>query len=511
MIVKGNEHVPALRIEGLVKSFGPNTVLREVGLTVQPGEIRALLGMNGSGKSTLIKIISGYHLAESGSVNVAGTRRDVTSSSTTPTNVRFVHQDLGLVTNLSAADNMALAWGYPRRHGGLIAWSRARRDARRALVALGYDFDPARPVGSLTAAERAGTAIARALGGPGDAALLILDEPTAALPANETSRLFDAVRRLAEQGTAVLYVTHHLDEVFALAHRVSVLRNGAMVIDDEVSQHDHESLVEAMSGRELRPSMERSASAATPTSGTPALTISGLSTHRLRGIDLTARTGEIVGVAGITGSGREDFAAAVMGTLPRAGDVMVGDVVIPPDRPDRSVAAGMGCIPANRFEHALLPTMSVTENLTITDLRTFSRRGIVRRQPEQFTAQQAVQRLAVTPPAPSMPVGLLSGGNQQKVVLARWLALGTRPVIVLDEPTQGVDVEARVTIYRELREAKTTSAIVVSSSDSDELAAICDRVVVLRNGIVAAEFHTPLDAHEIEAAALSSTLARSAP
>jgi ribose transport system ATP-binding protein len=397
---------------------------------------------------------------------------------------------------------MALASGYPRTRVGTIDWRRARQQARRSLEALGYDFDPALAVSQLRPVERAGTAIARAVSDSGDPVkLLVLDEPTAALPTHECETLFDAVRRLARNGTAVLYVTHHLDEVFTLADRVSILRNGRIVDDAPVRDRTPDMLIEAMSGRPIPAERGHRASTA---SGPASLRVRALRTNRLAGIDLSAAPGEIVGVAGITGSGRDEVGPALMGTIPREGEVRVSDVLVPPLRPHRAVAAGMACIPADRVGDALLPTMTVKQNITIAGLRSLAGRRLVRPRLEARAASSLVGQLSVRPAMPGMPIVALSGGNQQKVVLGRWLSL-SQVVFVLDAPTQGVDVEARAIVYRELRKASARSAVLVCSSDSDELAELCDRVLVIRNGRAAAELSAPISAAEIDAIALGSS------
>ncbi|OHV58631.1 hypothetical protein BCD48_42435 [Pseudofrankia sp. BMG5.36] len=416
--------------------------------------------------------------------------------------MRFVHQDLGLAANLSAVDNMALGFRYPRTKLGTVAWGRARRDARRSLEELGYNFDPSQTIDRLNPVERTGTAIVRALAGTDESVrLLVLDEPTAALPATECARLFDAVQRLADRGVAVLYVTHHLDEVFELAHRVSVMRNGRMVDDSAVADRTHDQLVEMMAGRPVTKEAARRGESAAQ--GAATLSVTGLRTGRLAGVDLHASVGEIVGIAGITGSGRDEVVPAIMGVIPREGEIRTGGRVVPPRRPHRAVASGIACVPANRIDDGLLPFMSIKDNLTIAGLRAFAGRGFIRREAEARSAGAWIARMAVRPGIPALPVIVLSGGNQQKVVLGRWLAT-EHTVLVLDEPTQGVDVESRVSVYRELREATCRLAVLICSSDSEELAQLCDRVLVLRRGRIVAELTAPTSAGEIDAIALGS-------
>jgi ribose transport system ATP-binding protein len=475
---------PALLLRNVSKRFGPQVALDSVDLEIRRGEIQALVGQNGSGKSTLVKIVAGYHEPDDGSgAEIAGVPFRLGSAvAAREAGIRFVHQDLGLVERLSVSDNFGLD---RTTNGGLLRPIHRRAeqaDAQAALAALGYDLAPTALVASLAESERTAVAIARALDQFDKGSLLVLDEPTATLPGPEAARLFTALRRVAAGGTAILFISHHLDEVLGLADYVTVLRDGRRVATTHVGELSHDSLVELLLGRELRrasPSHER---AAESTGSRPEFEVRGLFGASLAALDFDARAGDIIGVAGLTGSGREEVAGLLSGRLPRGGDVRIAGRAVAPGDPEAAVHAGICSVPSDRLAQALLPKASVRENVTLADLTPFWRGLRLRRKLERRMAREWVTKLDVRPPEPERSVLELSGGNQQKVVLARWLRVAPA-VIVLDEPTQGVDVGSKADIHRLVDEAAGAGAVVVvCSTDADELARLCGRVIVLRRG-----------------------------
>ncbi|TDW24218.1 sugar ABC transporter ATP-binding protein [Kribbella kalugense] len=476
-----------LEVAAVSKRFGTHLVLDDLDLTVRPGEVHALVGHNGSGKSTLVKILAGFHQPERGArgrVNGSGfTLGDVRSARTA--GLRFVHQDLGLVETMSALDNVTLGHPYPHRQFGAIDWPRARKEAGALLASLGYDIDPRTPVCELSLADRTGIAIARALrGSTTGGRILVLDEPTAALPATGVHELFEVVTRLSASGAGVLYISHHLDEVFTIADRVTVLRDGRQVATRPTSEIDESQLVELMIGHDVR--LHRRHSPA-PRARRAALRVQDLGASQLSGIDFQIKPGEIVGVAGVAGSGRDELASALFGTAPRRGEVVLDGKPLPAGRPDLSIRRGLGLLAADRAVTGLVPTMSVRQNLTLPKLRS-SRRGLfLSRRTEEHESARWLDQLGVKLRHSSQPITELSGGNQQKVLLGRWLRAGPA-VLILDEPTQGVDVGAIESIYTVIREhAERGTAYLVCSSDADELISLCDRILVLRRGRIAAE------------------------
>jgi ribose transport system ATP-binding protein len=480
-------HVPSvLTIRGLSKTFPGTKALDRVDYDLRPGEVHALVGQNGCGKSTLIKVLAGYHQPDPGTeILLAGEPVDLHDTiASRDAGFRFVHQDLGLVETLSTVDNLTLGRELDTAFGGRIRWGAERRDAERRMHALGYDFDVRRPVRDLGAAERTGIAIARALWDWEDARVLVVDEPTASLPREEVKTLFEALDRVRRRGLGVIYVSHRLDEIFTICDRVTVLRDGKRVGTWEVAELDQDGLVALMvGGEELRPPHDRVFEDAREVA---------LEARQLRGlevdnIDIEARRGEVVGIAGLTGSGREEVLPLLFGVASRGGEVKVDGQSVPSD-PRGAMAAGMALVPADRRGEGAVVGFSVRENCTLTDLKRHSRRGwLLNRSAERAEVNDWVERLDVRPRRPDAVFSTLSGGNQQKVVLAKWLRRKPR-VLLLDEPTQGVDVHAKATIHALAREAAAEGAVVViASSDDSELCDTCDRVLVMRNGAVVAE------------------------
>jgi ribose transport system ATP-binding protein len=476
---------PALEVRGLSKVFASQRALDDVDLTVEPGEIRALLGQNGSGKSTLIKILSGFYKPGGGTVSVAG--QDLAFGnpvSAERAGLRFVHQDLGLVAGLSVIDNLALGHGYSASSRFRIQWRREEAVARSALLTLGFDIDPRRHVSELSVSQRTAVAIARALSPRrGQTVLLVLDEPTANLPSTDADAILRLMQRVSEAGVGVLFVSHHLDELSRVADSVTVLRDGQAVATSAMRDVTQDTLVRLMTGRALRDQAWR-----TSTPGEAVLAVEDLTGDVVRQAGFTVRAGEIVGIAGLTGSGREELAELVYGSRPRRGRITVSGREIPPMAPHVSSALGIGLVPADRHANAILTDGSVRENIGIANPRRHLRRGAISRRSEKRDIGGWLARLAVVPQQTERPASTLSGGNQQKVILARWLRHGSK-VLVLDDPTQGIDIAAKAEIYAQLNEvAASGTAVLLVSSDNEEICLISDRVLVLRSGRFVAEF-----------------------
>ena len=477
--------VDALTVENLSKSFAGNKALDRLTLRIAPGEIHVLVGQNGSGKSTLIKLLSGYHRPDpGGQVLVAGHELHLGAPEQSyRAGCRFVHQDLGLVVTASILDNLSYSAGFPTR-GGTIRWSAARAEAGRLLDNVGLDLDPRRAVSTLTASERTEVAVARAL--RPDAAhpprLLVLDEPTATMPVDEVEHLLATVRTVAASGVAVLLVTHHLDEVFAIANRVTVLRDGRLVATSDIREVDYRGLVTQLVGGEVEDvSRDRDSEVGAERA---ALVVDDLASGPLHGVSFSVSPGEVIGIAGLTGSGRETMLGAIFGAQPRQrGRVVLNASEIPAQRPDVAMGAGIGFLPGDRKVHGGIMPLSAKENLTLTDLRPFWTGGRLRKSRELAETRKWFRDLDIRPADGFTAIlATFSGGNQQKVLFAKWLRKGLR-VFLLDEPTQGVDVGAKADLHRLiLQEAERGMAVVISSTDIDELTALCNRILVLRNG-----------------------------
>lgn len=481
-----------LRLTGLSKTFPGQRALDDVDLDVGSGEIHAFVGHNGSGKSTLIKVLSGYHDPDpgGGELFVDGKRVALGDGAAAHhAGIRFLHQDLGLVEGLTVLENLRL--GPNNYETGLawrINWKRERAAAESLLSRLGLShLSPDDEVNYLSAIERTEVALARALQDTDSVGVLVLDEPTAALPDEQVEHLFDLVRRLASTGVAVIYVSHRLEEVFALADRVTVLRDGHVVRSMPVSNLDQRELAQLIAG-EHGDSGSVARSVQIREVGESRLNFDGVATGaELRGLDLEVRSGEVVGLAGLAGSGVHDVPLVLLGDAPVvSGSLSICSDVITKSDPTHLGANGVAVVTAARTRKQI-PGMNVRENLTIADLRLFWRSGWFRDQPERDHAEALVKDYLIQPSDVERPIETLSGGNQQKVYVARWLR--TRPkVLVMEEPTQGVDVAGSVEIVRFARQAADDGvAVLLCSSDLEDLAGVCDRVVVLRDGRAAAE------------------------
>ncbi len=478
---------PLLRVRNLSKTFGSTRALDGVDLDVGAGEIHALIGQNGCGKSTLIKVLAGFHQAEAGmEIEVAGQAVELgRAADSRNAGFRFVHQDLGLVDTLSTVENLMLGRELATARGGRIRWADECRDVQRRMDELGYRFDVTSAVGGLGAAERTGVAIARALWDWESARVLVVDEPTASLPREEVAILFGALERLRAAGLGVIYVSHRLDEIFEIGDRVTVLRDGRLVGTWNISDIDQDDLVRSMVGNvQLRPPHDRSAPIP---KAEAALGVTGLRGTVVDGVDLEVRRGEVLGIAGLTGSGREEILPLLFGHAARAGDVRLNGRLVPA-HPRGAMRAGLALVPADRRGQGAVFSMSLQQNYGLTDLRPFAKRiGFLSRDRERVECDGWIQRLDVRPARSDAIFASLSGGNQQKIVLAKWLR--RRPaVLLLDEPSQGVDVGAKAVIHALARQVAAEGAsVVIASSDDSELCDTCDRVLVMRDGRIAGE------------------------
>lgn len=475
---------PVLRLRDVSKAYGATQALDRVSFDVRGGAIHALVGENGSGKSTLIKVLAGVVQADAGSVEVKGAAHDATSLSpawSREEGLRFVHQQNSTFPDMTVAENLAIGHGFERGFGGRIKWGAVVGHARGVLERFGIDASPKAYVRDLGPATQMMVAIARALQGQSNssAGILVLDEPTASLPKNEVDFLLDAMRRYATAGQTVVCVTHRLEEVVAVADRATVLRDGKVAGTVERDDLDHGTLVQLMVGRSLVPQVERSAPPAARGDGRPAvLEARGLGWEN--DMDVRLLPGEIVGVAGLLGSGRSGLLRSLFGASGPA-TVMIDGVARQLNSPGDARNAGIVYVPENRGD-AVFADLTVSENMSIADLDRYSHLGHINRRAEKAGATEAMDRFMVRAASLGSSITSLSGGNQQKVVLARWLRRDPR-VLLLDEPSQGVDVGARAEIHSLIRRTVDQgAAALVVSSDAEELTTISDRIIVLREG-----------------------------
>jgi rhamnose transport system ATP-binding protein len=492
---------PALECRDLRKTFAGVPALDQVSFTLAPGEIHALVGENGAGKSTLVKIIAGQQGPDSGQVLVDGAPvKRFSPLAARAHGITMVPQHPDLFHSLTALENLFVG-DWPRGTAGTVAWAQMRRRAEAILEQMDVSLDLQAPVAALSVAERQMLQIARALmagqhaGGPARSPILILDEPTAPLGQEETDSLFALVRRLHERGAGIIYISHRLAEVFELAQTVTVLRDGRLVGSHPVADVTRDSLVSMMVGRQVQadaPAVPAAPSAAAPRpSGPPLLAASSLAVEgRFADASVSVAPGEILGIAGVAGSGRNELLRALAGALPpTSGEIQVAGQSVARPSPRRMRDLGVAFVPADRHHEALVLPMTSRENITLGSLSRFaSRLGLIRRGEEDRAAAELAQRLQVRSAGLENPVSTLSGGNQQKVALASRLATEPR-VLLLEEPTQGVDVGARAEIHRQLRElAASGVGIILVSSDLPELLALSQRVAVMHRGRLVGEF-----------------------
>ena len=476
-------------IQRVSKHFGGVRALREVSLAIAPGEVHALCGENGAGKSTLIEILSGSCRPNAGQVLLAGRRLGLGNvGACEQAGVAVIHQEPVAFGHLSAVDNIFVGRELTLAGGLLLNRRAMRRGASELLADLGGGVDLACPVRCLPPAQRQRVAMARAI--LRDAKLLILDEPTASLSERETAVLFALIRRLRNQGVSVLYVSHRLEEVFALADRVSVLRDGRLVGTRLAGELDRATLIAMMVGPEASESSRLGGDGPAPgKAGEALLEVSGLTRRgAFEDITFTVRAGEVVGLAGLVGAGRSDVARALGGVdEPDGGLVKLAGEILPGGSVRRAIAGGLVLVPEDRHRQGLVLPMSVGANLTLSVLRRLTRMGLTRPARERRMAGRIMGELDIRAESDRAAVSTLSGGNQQKVVLGK--ALAAKPkVLVLDEPTRGVDVAAKAQLHRQIRLlADRGMATLLISSDLPELLSASDRVVVMRAGRITGE------------------------
>ncbi len=474
---------PAVRMTGIRKAFAGTPVLDDVHFEVLPGEVHALVGGNGAGKSTLMKILQGVYQRDAGTIEVFGSALDTSSiQAVRAGGVGMVFQEFSLIPTLTVAQNIFLN-AEPHRVG-LIDEATMRRRASELLARLEVSIDPGVEVGDLPTAQWQLTEIAKALSQ--DARILIMDEPTASLAKHEVDALFELVGRLCGEGIAVIYISHRMDEIYRIADRVTILRNGRNLVTARLDEITPQEIVTGIAGREL------SDQAATGSrrqhdvmQGRVLLEVRDLEADGVRGATFTVHAGEVVGIAGLMGSGRTELARALFGVSRIThGTVEKDGRPLDLSSPAAAIAAGIALIPEDRRLQGLVLDHSVRENLTLPLLKAVQRLGLVARDKVCVVSDQLIERFGIAVARPDEPVGLLSGGNQQKVVIAKWL--GTEPdVLVMDEPTAGVDVGTKSEIVRVVRGlADAGKGIVVISSEYPELLAMCDRCLIMRAGTI---------------------------
>ncbi len=473
---------PIIEGRDLVKRFGGEVAVDGVSIQVAPGEIHAVVGENGAGKSTLMRMLAGILTPTTGSVHVDGKQLDVgNAKAALEAGIALVHQELSLVPEMTVAENIVL--GFTPSNRGFIDRAEQKRIAQDALDEMGVRVDLDEPIARLSVALRQFVEIARAVAR--QPRILILDEPTATLTPAETDYLLDMLQRLAASGMAIIYISHRIPEIFAIATRVTILRDGQLVRAASVDELTPNVMVDLMVGRELKQELQTHREDVDP--GPVVLSARGITAPGVNGVDLDVRAGQIVGIGGLVGAGRTELVRAIIGADPRTGGtatMAVDGETITIRSYRQAVANGLAYVPEERRSDGLALTMTVRANIALPNRGRLSRFGVLQRGRITRFAQDLTETVELRPPVITADVGSFSGGNQQKVVLAKWL--GHEPAfIVLDEPTRGVDVGAKAEIHRLVRElAENGTAVLVVSSDLPELLELADLIHVVRDGVI---------------------------
>lgn len=488
-----------LQLSAVAKSFGAVRALKGVSFDLQAGEVHALLGENGAGKSTLIKVITGAHQPDGGSLEINGSRVEKLSPSAAhKLGIACIYQQPALFPDLTVAENIGLRLE-PASVARKVNWNERRTRAAQLLQRIGAEISPEAEVRSLSMPEQQLVEIACALGA--GARIVIMDEPTASLTQKEQHLLFAVVRDLRKSGVGVIYISHRLEEIFQLADRVTVLRDGESVGTNRVDEINEASLIRMMVGREVSAIYPPAESA--PGSVVLALKNLSCSADGVRDVSLEVRAGEILGLAGLVGAGRTELARVLFGLTPAdAGEVIFNGQRVTISSPQQAVAYGIAYVPEDRRRHGVILEMPIAANMTMAVHPRVFPGTWLRLGAEKQLALEFIRDLDVKAYGPDAPGGSLSGGNQQKVSLARWLA--TKPkLLILDEPTQGVDVGAKSEIHKIIRQlAKEGLAVLMISSDLPEVLGMSDRIAVMRGGTITAMLPGKSDAHAVMAAAL---------
>ncbi len=479
--------VPVLEMRGIGKAFSGNQVLADVNLTARAGEVLALVGENGAGKSTLMKILAGVHQPDGGEILLAGQAAQFARpAAALAAGIAMIYQELSLAPHLTVAENIFLGREPLKLSAlGLINQRALNERARQLLDEYGFKLDPQARVGRLSAAARQLVEITRAI--VEAKRVIVMDEPTSSLTTHEVEELFRLIRALKQRGLAVIYISHRLEELNEIADRLTILRDGRVVYHGVWGEITTEEMIRQMAGRELKEIFPpRHAHI-----GEVKLRVQQLSrTPKFENASFEARAGEVVGIAGLAGAGRTEMLEAIFGAHPaNSGAVEVNGAAFVPTQPNAAIKRGMSLLTEDRKRTGLCLNLPLAANITLANVRALVKGGRLQRKLETAAARRYIQKLNIKPPAPGKLVGRLSGGNQQKSLLARWLFAGAQ-VFLLDEPTRGVDVAARSEIYREINElAEAGACIVMVSSDLPELLGMADRVLVMRRGKLVAELN----------------------
>jgi rhamnose transport system ATP-binding protein len=497
--MEASEITPLLSARGITKAFGGTAVLENVDFDLRSGEVHTIMGENGAGKSTLLKILGGVHQPDSGEIHLDGVRITLPNPHAAQgAGVALIHQEPLTFPDLDVAENIFTAHGGGWPLFSLVNWRKRYAEAERLLRSLGVHLNPRARVAGLSIADQQMVELAGALSTR--ARILLMDEPTASLTPDEVRQLFKIVRNLRDQGTAIVFISHRLEEVFALSDRITVLRDGRFIATRERAKTSTEEVIRLMVGRPLSMLYERTRTKP----GRPLLQLRGLThSRRFSDINLEIRAGEIVGLAGLVGAGRTDVARALFGVAPaEAGTILIDGETVRISSPSDAIRLGLALVPEDRQQHGLLPPFSLAENISAASLPTLFPSSWIQPSREATVAEEYRASLRIASRDVRQPASELSGGNQQKVVLGKWLHTAPR-ILLLDEPTRGIDIGAKQEVHHLMNTlASEGKAILLISSDLPEILGMADRILVMREGKLAAEFpHAEATAENVMAAA----------
>ncbi len=485
-----SEQRALLQLTGIAKEFPGTKALKGVDFSLNAGEVHALIGENGAGKSTLIKIIAGLYQQDAGTIEVEGKAVEFHSpADSLEHRIKVVYQELDLVPDLSIAENVFLG-NLPKKALRAVDWQALYSRTSELLLDLGLDIDPEVPISALTVAQQQLVEIARALSR--QAQIIIMDEPTSALSQTEIESLFAVIRRLQGRGVGVMYVSHKLDEIYAIADRVTVFRDGEHIATEAVANTRHSDLVTWMVGREVKDLYPRSPALR----GDVLLEVDGVSGGNIENFSLNVHAGEIVAVFGLMGSGVHNLGRLIFGDMPRRGSVRLGGEEIHANAPMDAIRKGLGFLTENRKSDGLLLPLSVKDNITLVSVNNYANLMVINGQEERRATTDIIKKLSIKTPSIAQKIRYLSGGNQQKSLVGRWL-LEDLKVLMFSEPTRGIDVGSKAEIYRLMDDmARQGMGILVLSTELPEVMGIADRIIVIRQGKSAGRWISRQEANE---------------
>lgn len=475
-----------LEMKDISKSFPGVKALQNVNFSVKPGEVHCLIGANGAGKSTLMKILSGVYPMDEGQILLNGTEVKLNSPSESKAQgIATIYQELSLVEDLSIAENIFLG-NYLKPKGGFIPWSKVNSKANELFALLGLSLSPNLLVRELSMGLKQMTEITKAIAS--NCKIIVMDEPSTALSGDEVNKLFDVVRLLKKQGYTIVYISHKLDELYAIGDRVTVLRNGQWIITEQIKDVSQPELIQHITGRRI----EKQNKDHIFEQKEEFLKVYKFSNDKLKGVSFSVGKGETLGLYGLVGSGRTELLRAIYG----ADKIVDGQLFIEGKKkkiisPEKAVNEGMGLVPENRKTEGVILDLSIQENAFLPSLNRFSKNRFIQSRKIKESMLEAIKKLSIIAPGPDTEIRNLSGGNQQKVIISKWL-INQSKLLLFDEPTQGIDIGAKDDIYKIMKElASQGTSIIVASSEIDELLAICDRVLVMFEGKVIKEYSSP--------------------